>query len=136
MHSASGPVARVDDTDGRLLGTIDREHGFMAFMENLHECGFTCEGESGYVGFLNKPAQIGGLDLTLGNEGTWGTVILAVSALVLLVLVITGLWIWWPRKGASVARCGCGAAPAVTSSTTTFTRSSASSPFRRCSCGR
>jgi uncharacterized iron-regulated membrane protein len=99
VHSASGRVARVDDTDGRLLGTIDREHGFMAFMENLHECGFTCEGESGYVGFLNKPAQIGGVDLTLGNEGTWGTVILAVSALVLLVLVITGLWIWWPRKG-------------------------------------
>ncbi len=71
----------------------------MAFMENLHECGFTCEGESGYIGFLNKPAQIWGFDLTLGNEGTWGTVILTVSALVLLVLVITGLWIWWPSKG-------------------------------------
>jgi uncharacterized iron-regulated membrane protein len=100
VHSASGQVARVDDTDGRLLGTIDREHGFMAFMENLHECGFTCEGESGYIGFLNKPAQVWGFDLTLGNEGTWGTIILAVSALVLLALVITGAWIWWPRKGA------------------------------------
>jgi uncharacterized iron-regulated membrane protein len=100
VHSPSDPVARVDNTDGRLLGTIDREHGFMAFMENLHECGFTCEEESGYIGFLNKPAQISGFDLTLGNEGTWGTVFLAVSALVLLVLVISGLWIWWPRKGA------------------------------------
>lgn len=99
VHSPSGEVARVDDTDGKLLGTIDRDHGVMAFLANLHECGFTCEELSGYVGFLNKPAQILGFDLTLGNEGTWGGFALAVSALLLLVLVVTGLWIWWPGRG-------------------------------------
>jgi uncharacterized iron-regulated membrane protein len=97
VHSPSSEVARVDDTDGRLLGTIDREHGFMAWLANLHECGLTCEGMSGYTPFLAKPAQIWGFDLTLGNEGTWGGFILAVSALLLLILVVTGLWIWWPR---------------------------------------
>jgi uncharacterized iron-regulated membrane protein len=100
VHSpATGEVARVDDTDGKLLGTIDREHGVMAFIANLHECGLTCEGMSGYVPFLAKPAQIWGLDLTLGNEGTWGGFILAVSGILLLVLVVTGLVIWWPRRG-------------------------------------
>ncbi|MBS1677353.1 MAG: PepSY domain-containing protein [Actinobacteria bacterium] len=100
VHSpATGEVARVDDTSGELLGTIDREHGLMAFIANLHECGLTCEGMSGYVAFLAKPAQIRGFDLTLGNAGNWGGFILAVSGILLLVLVVTGLVIWWPRGG-------------------------------------
>jgi uncharacterized iron-regulated membrane protein len=100
VHSpANGDVARVDDTDGRLLGTINREHGLMAFIANLHECGFTCEEMSGYIPFLAKPAQIWGFDLTLGNEGNWGGFILAVSGILLLLLVVTGLVIWWPRRG-------------------------------------
>jgi len=99
VHSLAGEVARVDDTDGKLLGTIDREHGVMAFIANLHECGFTCEEMSGYVPFLAKPAQIWGFDLTLGNEGNWGGFILAVSGILLLLLVVTGLVIWWPRRG-------------------------------------
>jgi uncharacterized iron-regulated membrane protein len=100
VHSpANGEVARVDNTDGRLLGTINREHGLMAFIANLHECGFTCEEMSGYIPFLAKPAQIWGFDLTLGNEGNWGGFILAVSGILLLMLVVTGLVIWWPRRG-------------------------------------
>ncbi|OJU81302.1 MAG: hypothetical protein BGO11_08915 [Solirubrobacterales bacterium 70-9] len=98
VHSpATGDVARVDDTDGRLLGTINREHGVMAFIANLHECGLTCEEMSGYVGFLAKPAQIWGFDLTLGNEGNWGGFILAVSGILLLILVVTGIVLWWPK---------------------------------------
>jgi uncharacterized iron-regulated membrane protein len=108
VHSGAETV-RVDDTDGKLLGTIDREHGLMAFIANLHECGFTCEEESGYIGFLNKPAKLFGLDLTLGNEGNWGGLILAVAALLLLLLVASGLYIWWPgrrhlRRGLKVRR--------------------------------
>ena len=100
VHSpATGDVARVDDTDGKLLGTIDREHGVMAFIANLHECGLTCEEMSGYVPFLAQPAQVFGFDLTLGNEGNWGGFILAVSGILLLVLVVTGLVIWWPWRG-------------------------------------
>lgn len=98
VHSLSDGTARVDDTDGSLLGTTDREHGVMGFIANLHECALGCEEMSGYVPFLGKPAQIDGNDLTLGNEGTWGGLILAVSGIVLLLLVISGLVLWWPGR--------------------------------------
>ncbi len=109
VHAPTGAAARVDDTDGRLLGTIDREHGVMGFLANLHECGLSCEEMTGYVGFLNEPATVGVVDLSLGNEGTWGGLILLVSALVLLVLVLTGLYLWWPgrrrmRRGLRIRR--------------------------------
>jgi uncharacterized iron-regulated membrane protein len=98
VHSGAETV-RVDEHTGKVLGTIDREHGLMAFIANLHECGLTCEEESGYVPFLAKPAQVFGFDLTLGNEGNWGGFILAVSGVLLLVLVATGLFLWWPGRG-------------------------------------
>lgn len=104
-----GKVARVDDTTGEFLGTIDREHGVMAFLANLHECGLSCEGMTGYVSFLNKPAKVAGFDISLGNEGTWGGMILALSAFVLLGLSVSGLILWWPgrrrlRRGLVVRR--------------------------------
>jgi uncharacterized iron-regulated membrane protein len=98
VHSGTETV-RVDEHTGAVLGTIDREHGLMAFIANLHECGLTCEEMSGYVPFLAKPAQVWGFDLTLGNEGNWGGFILAVSGVLLLVLVVTGLFLWWPGRG-------------------------------------
>lgn len=109
VHAADGGTARVDDSDGRLLGTLDRERGVMGFLANLHECALGCEGMSGYVPFLAKPAQIDGTDLTLGNEGTWGGLILLVSGIVLLLLVVSGLVLWWPklrswRRGFKVRR--------------------------------
>jgi uncharacterized iron-regulated membrane protein len=104
-----GHVARVDETAGRLLGTIDREGGVMGFFGSLHMCALGCEGMPGYVPFLAKPAQVDGFDLTLGNEGNWGGLILAVIALLLLALAISGLVLWWPgggklRRGVSVRR--------------------------------
>jgi uncharacterized iron-regulated membrane protein len=102
-------IVRVDDASGRVLGSVDREHGVMAFLANLHECALGCEGMSGYVWFLAKPAQIDGFDLSLGNEGTWGGLILLVAALGLLVLVVSGFVLWWPgrkrlRRGFKVRR--------------------------------
>jgi uncharacterized iron-regulated membrane protein len=67
-----GHVARVDETAGRLLGTIDREGGVMGFFGSLHMCALGCEGMPGYVPFLAKPAQVDGFDLTLGNERQLG----------------------------------------------------------------
>jgi len=63
----------------------------MAFMDNLHLCGLSCEGYAGYLPFLEKPANI------LGNEAlTVGGLILAVTAVLLLLLAATGLVVWWP----------------------------------------
>jgi uncharacterized iron-regulated membrane protein len=98
VHGGDGETVRIDDTDGRILGTTDREHGVMGFLANFHECALGCEEMSGFVPFLGKPAQIEGADLSLGNEGTWGGLILVVSAIVLLALVVSGLVLWWPGR--------------------------------------
>ena len=83
--------AFVDPGSGRLLGVDDTRDGVMGFMENLHLCGLSCEGYAGYLPFLEKPAHI------LGNdELTVGGLILAVTALLLLLLAATGLVVWWP----------------------------------------
>jgi uncharacterized iron-regulated membrane protein len=91
-------VARVDDTSGELLGTITRGGGVIGFISNLHTCALGCEESPGYIEFLGKPAQIDGFDLSLGNEGTWGGFILAVTALLLLALSLSGLALWWPGR--------------------------------------
>lgn len=91
-------VARVDNTSGELLGTITRGGGVIGFVSNLHTCALGCEESPGYIPFLGKPAQIDGFDLSLGNEGTWGGLILAVSALLLLGLSLSGLVLWWPGR--------------------------------------
>ncbi len=109
VWTSAGKIARVDDASGRLLGTVDREHGVMGFLANLHECALGCEEMSGYVPFLGKPAQIDGFDLSLGNEGTWGGLILLLTAVLLLALVLSGLVLWWPgrrrlRRGLTVRR--------------------------------
>jgi uncharacterized iron-regulated membrane protein len=109
VHDEDAHVARVDSTSGELLGTIKRESGVIGFLENLHMCALGCEGMPGYVPFLAKPAQVDGFDLSFGNEGTWGGTILAVTALLLLALSISGLVLWWPgrkkvRRGFKVRR--------------------------------
>jgi uncharacterized iron-regulated membrane protein len=83
--------AHVDPGSGRLLGTGSRETGVMGFLANLHECALSCEDYPGYIPFLARSAAI------LGNdELTVGGLILAVTGLVLLAMVLTGLVIWWP----------------------------------------
>jgi uncharacterized iron-regulated membrane protein len=86
-----GHVARVDETSGELLGTVRRERGFFGFVENLHMCALGCEGMPGYVAFLAKPPEVAGLDLSLGNEGTWGGTTLVLTGLLLLALSLSGL---------------------------------------------
>jgi uncharacterized iron-regulated membrane protein len=83
--------AYVDPGSGRLLGIDDTTDGVMGFLYNLHLCGLSCKGYAGYVGFLEKPAHI------LGNEElTVGGLVLAITALLLLILAATGLVVWWP----------------------------------------
>ena len=83
--------AYVDPGSGRVLGIDDPRDGVMGFLYNLHLCGLSCKGYAGYVPFLEKPAHI------LGNEElTVGGLILAVTALMLLVLAATGIVVWWP----------------------------------------
>jgi uncharacterized iron-regulated membrane protein len=84
----------VDPSDGRILGHLDSERGVMAFMEQLHECFFTCDDYPGYVPFLNK--QVPTLGMHWLTDTTWAGVMLGVFGLLLLFLAISGIWLWWP----------------------------------------
>ena len=83
--------AYVDPGSGRFLGIDDTTDGVMGFMYNLHLCALSCKGYAGYLPFLEKPAHI------LGNEElTVGGLVLAVTAVLLLLLAATGIVVWWP----------------------------------------
>jgi uncharacterized iron-regulated membrane protein len=83
--------AYVDPGSGRLLGVDDTTDGVMGFIYNVHICALSCKGYPGYLSFMEKAAHI------LGNdELTVGGLLLAVAALLLLFLAVSGPIIWWP----------------------------------------
>jgi len=87
----------VDPSNGRILGHVGKTPGWLGFLDNLHECGFSCEGMPGYISWLAKPLPYSGW---LGYEGaaiTGGGLILGIFGLLLLYLSLTGLWLWFPR---------------------------------------
>lgn len=86
----------VDPATGKVLGKSG-EHTWLAWLDNLHECSLSCEGEPGYVGFLAKEIP---RTTWLGHDGakiTYGGLLLGVLGLLTLWLSLTGVWLWWPR---------------------------------------
>jgi uncharacterized iron-regulated membrane protein len=83
----------VDPGTGRILGERG-EIGVIGFLDNLHECALSCEGQPGYVKQLNDKMP------DLGIQGisklTIGGFILGTIGLVFVFLVIGGLVLWWP----------------------------------------
>jgi uncharacterized iron-regulated membrane protein len=89
----------VDPGTGEILDRVDKTPSWLAFLDNLHECFFSCEDYPGYISWLNK-----GIPGTawLGHEDervTGGALILGVFGLLLLYLCFTGIWLWFPRPG-------------------------------------
>jgi uncharacterized iron-regulated membrane protein len=66
-----GPHVRLDPATGALLGTRARGDSFFGLVERLHT------------------------NLVIGSVGKW---IVTVSTVVLLVLLGTGLILWWPKQ--------------------------------------
>nr|WP_264031582.1 PepSY-associated TM helix domain-containing protein [Mycobacteroides immunogenum] len=83
----------VDAGTGLLNGRLDLGAGTFGFLVNMHDCGFTCEGYSGYLPFLAQPCPLGKLGALSGLS--WGSALLALAAIVLLALVIPAPFIWW-----------------------------------------
>lgn len=87
----------VDPTTGAILGHIDATPTWITWLDNLHECFLSCEGEPGYVPVLNQEVPGTGW---LGYDDapvTYGSLVLGVFGLLLLYLSLTGLWLWFPR---------------------------------------
>jgi uncharacterized iron-regulated membrane protein len=98
MDADYGKQAHVDPGTGALLGVGSHDRGVMGFLRNLHMCGLSCEGYTGYVPFLAHPVPLlGSTAPVVGNDGlTWGGLILGLMGLVLLLLCVSGIVIWWP----------------------------------------
>ena len=92
----------IDPASRQILGDYDftRHDGAldwtMGLMYNLHLCALSCEGEPGYQAWLAAEvpgSQWAGFEDT---KITWGGLILGVMALLLLLLSLSGIWLWWP----------------------------------------
>jgi len=81
-------VVHVDPGTGRVLGESAYQDGVLGFVQNLHMCALSCEGYPGYLAFLAQPSG--------AWEVTWGGWILGVAGVALLLLALSGLWLWWP----------------------------------------
>jgi uncharacterized iron-regulated membrane protein len=66
-----GPHVRLDPATGRVLGTRARGDSFFGIVERIHT------------------------SLVLGKVGKW---VVAGSAVILVVLLATGLVLWWPKQ--------------------------------------
>jgi uncharacterized iron-regulated membrane protein len=78
----------VDPGTGHVNGFADLEGGVLGWLANLHDCALTCQDYPGYVAALAQP--VFGV--------TWGALLLGVLGLLMVLLVITGIITWWPRR--------------------------------------
>jgi len=83
--------AHVDPGTGDVLGVGSHDAGFFGFLANLHTCGLTCKDYPGTMSFLKTTKMT-----VLGNHMNLGTLILGLSAVVLVFLAVSGLILWWP----------------------------------------
>jgi uncharacterized iron-regulated membrane protein len=84
----------VDAGTGELNGQNNIYGGVIGFLENLHDCGLTCEGYAGYTPWLSSPSPVASIGPFA--EMSWGALLLAISALALVLLAVSAPFIWWP----------------------------------------
>ena len=84
----------VNPGTGDITGLAHRNDGVYGFLENLHECAFSCEGYPGYAPFLAKTVPTLGISWLTGL--TWAGILLGALGLLLVFLAVTGIVTWWP----------------------------------------
>jgi uncharacterized iron-regulated membrane protein len=87
-------VYGVDPGSGQINGFANLVHGPMGFLVNLHDCALTCVGYTGYSSWLNQPVPSLGIGWLSGV--VWGSVILGILGMLMILLAITGIITWWP----------------------------------------
>ncbi|HVX43563.1 MAG TPA: PepSY-associated TM helix domain-containing protein [Mycobacteriales bacterium] len=87
-------VYGVDPGTGDVTGFANLVGGPMGFLVNLHDCGLTCVGYSGYVGALSHPVPSLGIGWL--NDVSWGSAILGTLGALMILLAVTGIITWWP----------------------------------------
>lgn len=87
----------VDPGTGEVLGHVGKTPAWLGFMDNLHECLFSCEDYPAYISVLAEEIPHSGWMGFDGAKVTWGGAVLGVFGLLLLYLSLTGIWLWFPR---------------------------------------
>lgn len=90
----TGQTYFVDAGTAAVNGTTNLYGGAVGFLENLHDCGLTCAGYRGYTPWLTTPSPLSGLPAFA--DMTWGALLLALAAGVLVLLAVTAPFLWWP----------------------------------------
>lgn len=86
--SAFAHAYSVDPGTGHINGFAELHGGTMGFLANMHDCAFTCSAYPGHLPALAEEIPLLGL--------SWGALALVVLGLLLVLLVITGIIVWWP----------------------------------------
>jgi uncharacterized iron-regulated membrane protein len=89
----SGQVYYVDSGTGSVNGHVNPYGGVLGLVENLHDCGLTCEVIWVISHGWPNPRVRGWAPLA---DMTWGSTLLAVAALAMIFLTISAPIIWWP----------------------------------------
>lgn len=86
--SAYAHAFSVDPGTGSINGFAELHGGTMGLLANLHDCAFTCPAYPGYLPALAEQVPLLGL--------SWGALSLVVLGLLMVLLVVTGIIVWWP----------------------------------------
>jgi len=99
----AGRVVTVDGYTGAVLGSYNNNEpapgaiGWtLAFADGIHLCALSCEEYPGHQAWLADEiphSKWAGFD---GAGVTWGGLVIAVLALMLVFLALSGVWLWWP----------------------------------------
>ncbi|EON22124.1 MULTISPECIES: PepSY-associated TM helix domain-containing protein [Nocardioides] len=87
-------VYGVDAGSGEITGEGSYYGGFPGLMENLHAFGLSSPRFPGYVPWLGEPIPTLGVDSLEGT--TRGVAIVGVVGILAVLLVISGVYLWWP----------------------------------------
>ncbi len=87
----------VDPATGQILGHIGQAPTWIGFLDNLHECGLSCDTLPGYLKALNSTVPYTAWLADDAPGITWGSLGLGVLGVLLLFLSLSGLWLWFPR---------------------------------------
>ena len=87
-------VYGVDAGSGEITGEGSYYGGFQGLMENLHAFGLSSPRFPGYVPWLAEPIPTLGFESLEGT--TRGVAIVGVVGILAVLLVLSGVYLWWP----------------------------------------
>lgn len=88
--SGDGDAAAFVDPGTGSVTLGEQSLWIMRLLVNIHECALTCDGYPAYQAWMNAPLDLLSTGMTLGGF------LLGTLGVVLLLLVVSGIVIWWP----------------------------------------